>query len=943
MTGKVSPNACEIAGRRRVIGLRFGPPLVSLTALVWAGQASAETSVASARTTPISTSTAASGAPDNITITADGSVKPPSGVAVTLDSDNTVSNSGTIQIQDVSDTTGVLVLGGHTGAVTNSNAITFNETAVAVDSDGDGNLDGAFASGVRRFGVRVIGPGAFTGTITNAAGGMITVQGDDSAGVSVETDLQGALANLGAISVIGSRSVAVRTTGAVGGDVTLFGSIIATGEAAQGVALDGDVLGGVVVQGTITATGYRYTTRSTDTTFLSNLDSNDLLQGGSALTIKGNVARGLFLDAAPLDLDPNNADEDGDGTPDASETTASVASYGAAPAIVVGAVGRDVSLGNVGAGDLAYGVVIKGAVLGSGVYDGVSATGLQLGVAGGGAVSTGGGVHVTGSVTGTSYAADATALLLNRGASAPLLRNDGVIGASVIAEGLVAARAVDIEAGASTSLLQNAGVINAGLSGEKGDATAVLDRSGTLTTIQNVGTIAAVITPTDDANDTDDADTNPLNEVITGKAVAIDVSANSTGVGILQFDTSAGLTPPAIIGEIRFGSGSDRLDVLGGSVTGAITFGAGANALTIDGGATVAGAITANGGTLGLAVGNGSLQIDNIGVINLSSLSLASTSQLMLTVDPAGGGATQLNVAGAANLASGAKIGVRLTSLLKNSATYTLIRADSLTVASLDTTLLGSVPYLYTSSLLTNAGAGTVSLALSRRSAADLNLPAATSAAYEPLIVAIDRDADLRNALLMQTDRAGFMALYNQFLPNHSGGVFQLAAASVDGFSRSIDDRQDTEGGGVPVQELNTGILADSQTDQPGYKGWGIGMVGGYEMPALPFGVLGLTFGLSSSQLNEDGSAGAENLTTNLIDAGGYWRLTRGAFSVNAHVAGDYLTVSSDRLVQTLGADGLGITRTATGHWSGYGVNGRVRASYELHLRNAYLRPQASV
>jgi len=146
MTGNFSPSACGSAGWRRGIGLRFDPPLVSLTALVWAGQVSAETTVATARTTPISTSTAASGAPDNISITADGSVKPASGVAVTLDSDNTASNAGTIQIQDVSDMTGVLVLGGHTGAVTNSNAITFNETATPVDTNGDGNLDGPFAS-----------------------------------------------------------------------------------------------------------------------------------------------------------------------------------------------------------------------------------------------------------------------------------------------------------------------------------------------------------------------------------------------------------------------------------------------------------------------------------------------------------------------------------------------------------------------------------------------------------------------------------------------------------------------------------------------------------------------------------------------------------------------------------------------------------------------------
>ena len=52
------------------------------------------------------------------------------------------------------------------------------------------------------------------------------------------------------------------------------------GEGAEALSVEGDVAGGVVMQNVVTATGSRYATRSTDATFLSKLDADDLLQGG---------------------------------------------------------------------------------------------------------------------------------------------------------------------------------------------------------------------------------------------------------------------------------------------------------------------------------------------------------------------------------------------------------------------------------------------------------------------------------------------------------------------------------------------------------------------------------------------------------------------------------------------------------------------------------------
>ena len=72
------------------------------TPLLWAaaGGAQAETTISTAETTPVTTATANSGAPDDLTIASGGAGKPTGGTAVTLNSDNNVSIAGTVAIAD---------------------------------------------------------------------------------------------------------------------------------------------------------------------------------------------------------------------------------------------------------------------------------------------------------------------------------------------------------------------------------------------------------------------------------------------------------------------------------------------------------------------------------------------------------------------------------------------------------------------------------------------------------------------------------------------------------------------------------------------------------------------------------------------------------------------------------------------------------------------------
>ena len=168
-------------------------------------------------------------------------------------------------------------------------------------------------------------------------------------------------------------------------------------------------------------------------------------------------------------------------------------------------------------------------------------------------------------------------------------------------------------------------------------------------------------------------------------------------------------------------------------------------------------------------------------------------------------------------------------------------------------------------------------------------------------------------------------------------------ASSMNSFGRPIDDRQDPVGGGFWMQETNVGVFADGHADDPGYKGWSLGAVAGYETARTPLGILGVTFGASTNQVYPDNTDAAEDLHATVFEGGVYWRMTQGGFSANARLAGDYVKVTSDRVVEVLGGDGLAVSRSAAGRWNAFGFNAHAMASYEAHFRNYYLRPQASV
>jgi hypothetical protein len=891
-----------------------------------AGAAQAETLISTTTTTPVATATAANGARDDLKISSTGIVQPTGGTAVTLNSDNKVTNEGSIKIQDANDATGILVIGGTTGGVQSIGSIQIDETTEIKDTDSDGDMDGPFATGARRFGVRVTGPATFHGSVLQTAG-SISIEGNDSAAVSVETAIDGYVRTAGAITVAGDRSFGVHTASTVGGDVAVLSSVSVQGQGSVGVATDGGIGGKLIIGSGVSVTGFRYTTRPTDDV-IAKLDADDRLMGGPAVRVSGDVFGGVLIDAPPADLDANDTDEDDDGIADLAETLGSVTSYGSAPALQIGAAATNIRLGLGGTGANAYGLNIKGAVQAGGVYDGVAATAVQLGGLGAN-VTVDGGIRVSGGVSAGAIKAGAIGLRLGSGASAPELRNvGGTISAISTSTDAVDVRAIQIDSGASLGLLGNSGAIRATINGSKGSATAILDSAGSLRTIENVDLISATIVPSDST-------------AVTGRAVAIDLRANTAGVTVRQGANASITIIPTITGDVLFGSGAGRLELLAGVMNGAVAFGSGADALVIDGGAKLTGALTDAGGGLTMNIANGRLTTTNLDAINLTSLTIGASGELVLTADPAANKSTQLNVAGVANLAAGAKLGLRFASKLTDPTSFTLVKASTLTAGGLDQSLLGATPWLYKAELRIDTAQNTLLADVRRRTASEAGLNAAEAAAYDAVFANFDRDVGVRDGLLGKTDAASFAALYDQFLPDHSGGLFQALAAASDATGRAIEEEQpllSKDGLRVWTQEIAVMVKRDLDRASS-YDADGFGLAGGVEAPDTSVGTLGLLTSFVNVNVDDIAASASESLGGQVFSAGVYWRESAGGLTANLGLTGGYAALKSTRVVSDAT---IALSRTTKSDWNGVTFAAHGNLSYQLNAGIFFAKPQVT-
>lgn len=876
-------------------------------AAILAAPAFAETTISTALTAPVLTGTLG----DNIRITSTGSVKVGAGAAVTINSSNSVKNEGAIAIKGANGATGILANTNLASGIVNSGTITIDEDYTPTDSDKDGDIDGPFAKGSGRFGIHVLGGGIFTGSIANS--GTITVEGNQSAGIAVDGALAGSLTSTGKIAVLGDDSVGIRAA-QVSGNVTIGNgsATVVQGRGAVGVLLAGDIGGALVIQGTVSATGYRSTSAPSDT---SKLDSDDLLQGGSAVVVAGSVAGGILLDAKPADNSTTDTDEDDDGIADAKETTAAVTSFGAAPALSIGSATQDIAIGAVASSGAGHGIVIKGAVSGMGVYSGVSATGLSIGGTGH-SVDVAGGMSVLGTIAADSRGANATAIHIGAGAAVPQILVGGTVAASGAGTSGSAAQAILIDTGATVSAISNSGTIVAARSGSSGTAAAIVDHSGTLALIQNNGQIGV-------SNAAEIGD----------KAIAIDVRATLAGATVRQTAAASGAAAPLIAGNILFGAGNDTLDIQAGKLLGNVDFGGGSDLFTLTGSSVFRGSL-ANSGGLALTVGTGAvLDLQNLGAVNLASLTTGTGASLGVRIGESGH--TLYSVAGAASFGAGTKVLVTLDHVGTAAGTYTIIDAASLAGAeNLDSSVV-TLPFLFNSKLTSNAATGEVSLDVGLKGTGELGLNKSEAAILGAALDAADSDRSIAAVFLTAADSSSVKATLQQMLPDHAGGAFEAATKGSRLAGEILADPGALNA--LWLQQVAWGS-SKSVGDTSSYDVAGWGVTGGYDQALGP----NFSIGLTGSYLYGHDGKGANELVSNHYEGGVYARANAGPLRAWARATAGTIGFDSTRNFAASLA-GSTVARAADGKWTGRIYSASAGLSYDVRKGRFSIRPHASV
>jgi hypothetical protein len=907
-----------------------GTALATIVTPFLASKLSAQTVINTARTTPVVTSTVNGGQPADVRIETAGSVTVTSGTAVTVDSNNSVTNAGTITISNADNATGILVTGARTANITNSGTITIDETYTPTDTDNDGDLDGLFALGTGRTAIRIDGP--LTGNLVHT--GTIVVEGNNSAGIRVNAPITGTVTIEGKTTVTGNNTLGVGLAGA-SGNVRLAGEITVRGSGAQGAVLSGDYGSALRVQSAITVTGYRNTTLPADT---SKLDADDLLQGGSALVIEGNVARGIIFEIAPPDAVASDNDEDKDGIEDAKEGTTRILAYGAAPAVQIGGA-ADIAIGATQGTANQFGIVMAGTILGDGVYQGINGTGMRIGGRGG-AVTIANGIQINGQIGGASRGGNATALELAAGTTTPALNNAGTIAATVSGTtGTGTATGVLVGQNASLPTLRNSRNITA-TTIKDGTAFAIRDLSGTLGLIENSGAIAASGA-----------------EAGSTRNVAIDLSARNGDSIVRQTVVAAGVTAPTITGDIRFGSGSDLLELADGGFAGNVSFGAGTNRLVMSGDAVMVGNADFGGGegifslagtsafsgkllnsqNVAVTLGAGTLVLN--GPTSIASLDVGANGVIGATLGGAAGTSTAITVSGGANFGTGSKIRVRLADINTAVGTYTVISAGSLTGASNLTADSALVPFLYKAALAVSGN--TINVAISRKATSDLGLNASEAAAFDPLFAALSKDTKVADLFLGINTADVFQAYVAQTLPDHAGGSFEGLSQGLRAFDRHFMDPNspfDQEGKFRIIADFANWNVEKDRGQSAAFDLSGLGFRGGAEY-LTSVGAFGVT---GSWLWNKHKNGPFDNsVLSDSYEAGAHWRGKFGPVIAFARVGAGKADFSGSRVFAGSGTNAANYTISRD--WKGDFVTATGGASIEGGSQFFFFRPSVVI
>ena len=608
-------------GRRgRSHGARGGRPIYAATLLastaLWAGmaapalaQAMQEITVDDERNETLRSSTADDGGPADILVTNEGSVLVDEGMAVILDSDNTLTSNGILRSDGEMDAAGVLV---ETGTGIDSGIVNSGQIDVIPDVDNE-DIPGTGPN----FGIRLTGEGPFTGDILNDTGGQIAVGGRGSIGLDLGAPVIGTVENRGQIALDGPDSIGVRIGGALTGDFVNSGRILANNRGDEtGILVQAPVAGQIRNLGEVTAGRTSFFNRDFDIVAGS---------GRAALDVRADIGNGIL----------NGPVEQGGG----DGAGATLATNNAPVSLLVTAQRRDgsagdVTIGAVGTGEDAFAIVNRASINTSNDAQGVDGTAIRIeGAADGGqtfrSVLEGGIRNAQGGAINVNTSDGiATAIDIGDFATVPEIRNGGNItvrtqvfradtnfdGENDIEGTGADAFGITIAENATVERIANSGAIDVGAAGLDSTAIGILDLSGTVTSFDNSGNLLTAI-----------------GQASTGDTIAADFS-RATGDFTL---TNSG----NIVGDVLLGAGNDIAAMSGGVHVGDLDFGGGVNRFDLSDGAQFVGTI--RGAAVDLDAVGSLVEVNANDPSFLRSASLAGASTLRIDIgrdpDAAGG------------------------------------------------------------------------------------------------------------------------------------------------------------------------------------------------------------------------------------------------------------------------------------------------------------------
>ena len=894
----------------------------------------ADLSVSTARTTPVVTSNIDGGGAGNVNVTSAGSVAVTTGAAVTLDSSNTLTNAGTISNSGESFAIGVRITtanGATTGGFTNNGAI---------NVPGPASTSTLTGTTVTNTGIQVDGANTFRGSITLNSASALTVGGNGSSGILTTARIDGSIVNAGKLSVTGNSAWGIAVNTNVTGGITNAGTIEGFGQATIGIYAGGNVTGAITNSGSIT----------TGKAAGSNTTTDPLYPGGRALWVAGN-AGGILLEGNGV-----TAAQGGTGN---GLTDSSLSVIGGAEALYVGQGGaagyKDITVGKLASDADGSSLLIRGNVTSQAASTVSSVRAVNItGVTNGGVdyhvTFTGALRNAGGEITASGLDTPVNAIRIGELTTIPSIINSGSITATArdssedattgaAGYGGGDATAISIDARANVARFVNSGVVTADSHGATQSAYAVTDASGTLTSVDNSGSVTATVKGTGSATA---FDLSKATTAITFRNSGAIIGDIALGAGDNDFASTAG----GVTGAIKGGLGNDRVALASTLVTGNIVLAGGANTLSLTN-STLTGGISADTGTVALTMAGSTLSIPAAAPVHVTSGSVTGASVINFNINATGGYYGTITADGAFSIGSGTALTTVLTGPVQDKLTVNLIQAQTLVLGT-DIAVQQPTSTAMYSKRITVSG-NTLQYQVTRNTATQIGLSSDLGKVYEAVVPALTTDDELSTALGGIAARADFTKALNQLMPDVADASriaalngINLSQSAVrrrmEGLSRTLDEPFGRYRSSYWAQLYGTyGTQNTAQnaagTSIPGYKVVTGGIAAGIDGELDRNWLGGLSISQTSSYMTEKDNVGRKSdLSSTAFDL--YTRANFEPVYVQGIIGFAYDSHSSTRDVTV-----VDVARKAESDWTGNQLSTAVDVGTDVTLGRGHLVP----